>query len=236
MAVALQDITSTATLSHPREGSEQQDPHIVASSAEPETSQILSTAPAQTPTPILAPIPISLPNTLSESYDSGVASDSNSSHFAPSIRSSIPASRPTDSATLPRLRARGLVNTGNTCFANAVFQLLVNSPPFWNLFRELGNLEGQGGAGVPEIGGSSTPLVDATVRFFKEFIVQEDSPSTQQLSQLAACGTSRVDDEKKDDNLVDSLEPTYLYDMMKEKRQLKPLLVCSRAHIATSCY
>jgi ubiquitin carboxyl-terminal hydrolase 10 len=111
-------------------------------------------------------------------------------------------------------------------------QLLVNSPPFWNLFRELGNLEGQRG-GVPETGGSSTPLVDATVRFFKEFMVQEDSPSTQQLSQLAACGTSTVDDEKKDD---DSLEPTYLYDAMREKRQLRPLLVCSRALVMTSCY
>jgi hypothetical protein len=233
VAAALQDITSTATLSHPLEGSEKQDPHMVASSAEPETSQILSTAPAQTPSLTLVLIPTSLPNTLSESYDTDVASVSNSSHFAPpSSRSSIPASRPTDSATLPRLRARGLVNTRNTCFANAVLQLLVNSPPFWNLFRELGNLEGQRG-GVPEAGGSSTPLVDATVRFFKEFMVQEDSPSTQQLSQLAGCGTSTVDDEKKDD---DSLEPTYLYDAMREKRQLRPLLVCSRALVMTSCY
>ncbi|KAI0272066.1 hypothetical protein BGY98DRAFT_169651 [Russula aff. rugulosa BPL654] len=198
---------------------------MVASSAEPETSQILSAAPTQTPTPTLAPIPTSLSNTLSESYDTDVASVSNSSHFAPpSSRSSIPASRPTDSATLPRLRARGLVNTGNTCFANAVLQLLVNSPPFWHLFRELGDLKGQRGAGVPETGGSSTPLADATVRFFKEFMVEEDSPSTQQLSQLAACGTSTVDDEKKDDNVVDSLEPTYLYDAMREKRQLRPLL------------
>ncbi|KAI0272070.1 hypothetical protein BGY98DRAFT_922339, partial [Russula aff. rugulosa BPL654] len=97
------------------------------------------------------------------------------------------------------LRARGLVNTGNTCFANAVLQLLVNSPPFWNLFRELGNLEEQRGAGVPGTGGSSTPLVDATVRFFKEFM-------------------------KKDDNVVDSFKPTYLYDAMREKRQLRPLL------------
>jgi hypothetical protein len=75
-----------------------------------------------------------------------------------------------------------------------------------------------------------------TVRFFKEFMVEEDSPSTQQLSQLAVCGTSTVDEEKKDDNVVDSFEPTYLYDAMREKRQLRPLLVCSRALLATSCY
>jgi hypothetical protein len=86
VAAALQDITSTATLSHPLEGSEKQDPHMVASSAEPETSQILSTAPAQTPTLTLVLIPTSLPNTLSESYDTDVASVSNSSHFAPPLQ------------------------------------------------------------------------------------------------------------------------------------------------------
>ncbi|KAI0267937.1 hypothetical protein BGY98DRAFT_925384, partial [Russula aff. rugulosa BPL654] len=103
------------------------------------------------------------------------------------------------SPTLSRLSPRGLVNTGNICFANAVLQLLVNSPPFWSLFRELGDLKAQRGAGVPETGSGATPLVDATVIFFKEFL-------------------------KKDDNVVESFEPTYLYDAMKEKRQLKPLL------------
>ncbi|KAN0103981.1 hypothetical protein V8E52_011434 [Russula decolorans] len=121
-----------------------------------------------------------------------------------------------DSATLPHLRAGGLVNTGNICFANTVLQLLVNLPPFWNLFRELDDLKDQHGAGVPETGGGggATPLVDATGRFFKEFIVEEKSPSTQQQSQLATGGTSRAD----------LLRPTYMYDAMKEKRQLKPLL------------
>jgi ubiquitin carboxyl-terminal hydrolase 10 len=121
------------------------------------------------------------------------------------------------------------VNARNICFANAVLQLLVNSPPFWNLFRELGNLKGQRRAGVPETGGGATPLVDATVRFVKEFIVEEQS-------QLATGGTSRAEEVKKDDNVVDSFESTYMYDAMKEKRQLKPLLVRSRAHVAASCY
>jgi hypothetical protein len=223
VAAAQQDITSTATLSHPLEGCEQQDSDI-----EPGTDQSLSTSSTHAPTPTLAPIPTFLPITPSESYDASVASVSNSSHFAPpSIRvgSSIPASRLTGSAILPRLRARGLVNTGNICFANAVLQLLVNLPPFWNLFRELGDLKGQRGARVPETGGGATPLVDATVRFFKEFIVEE-SPSTQQPSQPATGETSRTD----------WFEPTYLYDVMKEKRQLKPLLVRSHAHVAASCY
>ncbi|KAI0260986.1 hypothetical protein BGY98DRAFT_1116470 [Russula aff. rugulosa BPL654] len=107
---------------------------------------------------------------------------------------------------LPRLRARRLVNTRNTCFANAILQLLINSPPFWNLFKEFDDLKGQRGAGGPETGGGATPLVDAT-------------------SQPAAGRPSRAaDEEKKDNNVADSLEPTYLYDAMKEKRQLRPLL------------
>jgi hypothetical protein len=74
------------------------------------------------------------------------------------------------------------------------------------------------------------------MRFFKEFIVEEESPSMEQQSQPATGGTSRADEEKKDDNAVDFFQPMYLYDVMKEKRQLKLLLVCSRAHAEASCY
>ena len=210
--------------SRPLERSEQEDSDIDAPSAERGTSQILPTPSTHAPTPALAQIPTSLPNTPEESYDACVASVSNSSHFSPPyIHSSIPASRLIGSAALPRLRARGLVNTGNICFVNAVLQLLVNSPPFWNIFRELRDLKGQRVAGIPETGGGATPLVDATVRFFKEFIVE--SHSTQRQSQSATGGTSTADEENKDDNVVDSFEPTYMYDAMKEKRQLKHLLV-----------
>ena len=201
-AAAQQDIISTDTLSHPLEGSEQRDSDIVATSAELGTRQILSTTSTHGPT---------------------------TTHFLhylpPFVRSSIPASRPTSNAMLPRLRARGLVNTGNICFANAVLHLLVNLPPFWNLFRELEDLKAQRGAGVPETGGGATPLVDAMVRFFKEFIIEE-SLSTQRQSQPVTDGTSRAD----------SFEPTYMYDAMKEKRLLKTLLVRPCPHVAVFCY
>ena len=236
VAAALQDVTSAATLSHLLEGSRQQDSDIVAPSAASGASQILSTASPSALTPTIPPVPTPLPITPLEFHDAGVASVSNSSHLAPlSIGSSTPAFHPTASATLPRLRHRGLVNTRNICFANAVLQLLVNSPPFRNLFRELGSLKTQRETGVPEIGGGATPLVDATVRFLKEFLVEEDSPSTQQRSQPDTGGTPRADEEKNDHN-VDPFEPTYLYDAMKEKRQLKLLLVYSRSHVMASCY
>lgn len=131
------------------------------------------------------------PNTPSESYNPGVATVpvSNSSHFPPpSISSSIPASCPTGTATLRRLCAYGLVNTGNIYFVNAVWQLLVNFPSFWNLFKGLGDQMGQHGQGVPETAVGATPLLDVTMNFLKELIVQE-LPSTQERSQSATGGT-----------------------------------------------
>ena len=200
--------------------------------------------------------------------------------------SSYPLCKITSHRLLPRLRARGLGNIGNVSFANAVLQLLANLPPSWNLFRELRDLKGQRGAGVPDTtGGGATPLVDATLRFLKEIIVEEKSPSTQQQSSSTQQQSSstqqqspsaqqqlpstqqqspsmqqqssstqqqlpstqqqshstqqqsqqamRADGEKKD---VDSFEPMYMYDAMKGKRQLKPLLVRSRAYAVASCY
>ena len=209
---APQDVTSTTTLSRPREGSELQGSDIDASSAKPGT----------------------ISQNLPKSYEACVTSISDSSHNPlPFIGSFIPASRPIGDALLPRLRARGLVNTGNMCFANAVLQLLVNLPPFWNLFKELRDLKGRRGARVPGTGGGAMPLVDTTIRFFEEFMVGEESPAAQQQPQMPTGGTS-ADEERKDDSIVNSFEPTYVYDAMKEKRQLKPLLVRSRAHVATS--
>jgi ubiquitin carboxyl-terminal hydrolase 10 len=111
--------------------------------------------------------------------------------------------------------------------ANAVLRLLIYCPPFRGLFRDLGQLVGQREGG--ETGGGTTPLVDATVKFFEEFMFLEEPPSTQQL-QLAAGGKPREDEEaKKEHDAVDPFEPMYMYDAMKEKRQLRNLLVCFRA-------
>ena len=128
------------------------------------------------------------------------------------------------------------MNTRNICFANAVLQLLVNLPPSRNPLTELCDLKGKRSVRVSETGGGATPLVDATVRFFKEFMVEEESLSMQQQSPPATGKISRADEEKEDDEVVDSFEPTYMYDAMKEKRQLKPLLVRSRAYVPVFSY
>jgi hypothetical protein len=237
---ALKIISPVATLSFPLGGTTLKD--IVTPCAEPDTSEILSTASTPAPTLTPEPVPESTPPVLNESStscDPDAASASNpllsgSSVVGFSVPASLPLlnakfpaldgttpSRPTDHASLPHIRARGLVNTGSMCFANAVLQLLVHSPPFWNMFRQLGDLKGRRGGG-PEPGCCATPLVDAMIRFFEEFVFKEkEQPPTQHTAR----GKPKEGEMEKKDKIMDSFEPTYLYEAMKEKRQLKHLLV-----------
>jgi Family of unknown function (DUF6535) len=247
VATALQNIPPTAPFSCPAEGTAQQD--ILAPYAELDISETMSTMAAPAPAPSLTPVSVSTQHVLNTSLtscDAGAASASDplipalsvvnfpTPSFPPPPR--VPPfpktlSSPSDNTTPPRLRARGLVNSGNIFFANALL-LLVHSPPFWDLFRELSDLKGQRGAGGLETGGSVTSLVDATVRFSEEFIFKDKEPPQQ-----VAGGKLREDEEaKKEHNSVDSFEPTYMYDAMKEKRQLKKLLVRSRSQNAFLCY
>ena len=85
-----------------------------------------------------------------------------------------------------KIRPRGLINSGNMCFANSVLQIMVYCPPFHRLFAELGKvLGGVGLSGVPGTSGngsgngtaaeaSAYPLVEATVEFLREFVVEDD--------------------------------------------------------------
>ena len=254
---ALKDIPPAATLSHSSEQTTQQD--IVVPLGKSDIGQLLSTSSTPAPVPTLAAVPASTPPVLNEtsaSSNAGAASTSNPllpqpassnvdfsipASLSPSrdpvfpnaeslaILSSTVPSRPTDNATLPRLRVRGLVNTGSMSFANAVLQLLVRSPQFWNLFKELGDLKGQHGMRGPQTGGA-TPLVDATTRLFEEFMFKEESPPTLPPPQQAAGAKTREDEEvKRVLNAVDSFKPIYMYDAMREKRQLNNLLVRFRA-------
>ena len=77
-----------------------------------------------------------------------------------------------------------------------------------------------------ETGSEATPLLDATMRFLEEFVFKEEPPPSH---QEAAVGKMREDeDTMKGHNAVNSFEPMFIYDAMKEKRQLKYLLVRSR--------
>jgi hypothetical protein len=114
------------------------------------------------------------------------------------------------------------------CFANAVLQLLVHSPPFWNLFRASGCLKGRNGVGSRAAGGGATPLADATVRLFEEFVVKENEllPMHQPQQQVAGGKPREYEDGMKELTAVD---PMYMYDAMKEKRRLETFMVRSHS-------
>ena len=123
------------------------------------------------------------------------------------------------------------MNNGNMCFANAVLQLLVYSPPFLNLVWQLEDLRRRRGGGL-ELGGCATPLVDAMIKFFDEFVFKDkEPPPTQQPLQQPETTRGKAKEgevEKKDNKIMDSFEPTYLYEAMKKKNQLKHMLVRTR--------
>jgi hypothetical protein len=245
---APQYISPAATSLHPLEGTSQQE--TVPPFGEPDIGGIQSTASTPTPAPTPVPVPTSTPPVLKESLASNVGSASASDPLPPQLASSVvgfapPSSRdpvspnaeslallsnttpshPTGNATLPHLRILGVANTGSIGFANAVLQLLVHSPPMWDLFRELGDLKGWRRGGGSETDGGATPLVDSTLRFFAEFVFKEK----EHPQQLAERKPREDEEAKKGDNAVDLFEPKYMYDAMKEKRRLKDLLVRSRA-------
>ena len=232
IAAALPDIPRAATSFRPLEGTTLQD--IVGPCAEPDSSEILSTATtfcdadaASASDPLLPAFPLVGFSVPASSPPSRVPPMPNTELLA--LLDGTTPSRSIGNATFPGLR--GLVNSGSMCFANAVFQLLVHSPPLWNLFSQLGDLRGQGGTGAPAAGGGATPLVDATVRSFKEFMNKEKRPPpTQQPLRQAAGGKPKEDEEAKNaPNSVDLFELTYIFDVMKEKTKLKRLLVRFRA-------
>ncbi|KAF8649046.1 hypothetical protein AX16_006047 [Volvariella volvacea WC 439] len=80
------------------------------------------------------------------------------------VASSSGAAAAGASATQGHIKPRGLVNSGNMCFANSVLQVLVYCPPFNRLFGEMGKVlggipgsaGGAGGAGGSQAAGSSS--------------------------------------------------------------------------------
>jgi hypothetical protein len=71
--------------------------------------------------------------------------------------------------------------------------------------------------------------VDATVKFFEELML----PMQQLLQQTAKGKPEKGEEDKPVNKPAYSFEPTYMYDAMKEKEQLKKLLVRSRVQNAS---
>ncbi|GMK59911.1 hypothetical protein CspeluHIS016_0901280 [Cutaneotrichosporon spelunceum] len=86
---------------------------------------------------------------------------------------------------------RGLVNTGNMCFANTIFQVLRYCPPFTDL---------------PTLR-AAPPLLEAMIIFLREFV---PGPSANGSS-----GTSTPKGKSREDAFI----PENLYDAMKENKR-----------------
>ncbi|KAH6903059.1 hypothetical protein BKA70DRAFT_1387774 [Coprinopsis sp. MPI-PUGE-AT-0042] len=138
-------------------------------------------------------------------------------------------SPPSGSSSAGKIKPKGLVNSGNMCFANSVLQILVYCPPFNRLFVELGKVlpgaekEGKGGGTATPSSTSNTPLVDATAMFLKEFVKEkkQQQPTPQGSSSGYGRGKGKERQVMDDDDEweMDSFLPTYIYDAMKEKKR-----------------
>ncbi|KAJ3235955.1 hypothetical protein HDU81_011326 [Chytriomyces hyalinus] len=90
------------------------------------------------------------------------------------------------------IKPRGLKNSGNMCFMNAILQPLLHCMPFYNLIKQLGehvafNLK------------EKTPLIDAFCTFFNEF--EEEHALSAKSKRIS----------------FDAFEPEYVYDALRTK-------------------
>ncbi|KAJ7304688.1 hypothetical protein DFH08DRAFT_51150 [Mycena albidolilacea] len=138
-----------------------------------------------------------------------------------------------------RLTPRGLVNTGNMCFANAVLQVLVYCAPFSSLFAHLHALLGEtefdvagtgaggfntnpswgqdnGGGGGGVLG--PAPLVRATGAFLREFIVSV-SVKKPVSGGAGGKGKGKVSPAEEQEEEPEAFIPTHIYDALKGKKR-----------------
>ncbi|ODN88069.1 hypothetical protein L198_06825 [Cryptococcus wingfieldii CBS 7118] len=97
---------------------------------------------------------------------------------------------------------RGLINTGNMCFANTILQVLVYCPPFTELFEEFGKR-------LQADLARKTPLLEAMIVFLREFLV---APTPADAPKPKGKG-------KEMNKQKEAFIPENVYDAMKENKR-----------------
>ncbi|KAJ7178307.1 hypothetical protein C8R46DRAFT_1076315 [Mycena filopes] len=144
----------------------------------------------------------------------------------PAFSSTTPTALSAGAAVTPR----GLINTGNMCFANAVLQTLVYCAPFGALFAGLYSVLGPqavgaddtAGAGAARGGGmlEGAPLVRATGAFLKEFQAPARRGSVGANGERRnGNGKGKAQKEDEEEEEREAFIPTGIYDALKGKKR-----------------
>ncbi|KAJ2933718.1 hypothetical protein H1R20_g3381, partial [Candolleomyces eurysporus] len=209
-----------------------------APAAAPKKSWASLLRPAESSSATATPTKNALPTSsiVGFSIPAGVTSSTPPQPVSPSKKTeliNLLTSNPSTGPFTSKIRPRGLVNSGNMCFANSVLQILLYCQPFHRLFVEIGKLlpatatqKDNAASGSSSASSSATPLVEATATFLKEFVTTKKPLSNGKSSGVASGsgygrskGKERELMEMDDDWDLDSFLPTYIYDAMKEKKR-----------------
>lgn len=145
------------------------------------------------------------PKTSHNVKANGLAGSQKSSPWGRAHRPSLEAlladaqSRFTAPLTVPR----GLINTGNFCFANSILQVLVFCAPFYNVFT---TVDQELSADLA----NTTPLMEAVVQFLREFHIDTKGTSSGR-NAVTDGSTSKVYNPALEEPFV----PEFVYDAMR---------------------
>ncbi|KAJ3817905.1 hypothetical protein F5880DRAFT_1492205 [Lentinula raphanica] len=126
---------------------------------------------------------------------------------------------------ISKMHPRGLINTGNMCFANSVLQMLIYTPEFAVLVGALGRIGrsagdvGGGGGGIGQIAGIETPLVDATVEFLGLHQEQQASLSSSSSTPSSTSSSTANSSSSSTHDPFCPFIPSPIYTALKSKPQ-----------------
>ncbi|EIW73321.1 hypothetical protein TREMEDRAFT_73044 [Tremella mesenterica DSM 1558] len=182
------------------------DPSVAPSVDQPSPSSTVTSIGIASPP---APIPASRPAPIN--YAAAAASAAATPQeelvklLTEGVKGKIPEKGP---MTLPR----GLINTGNMCFANTILQVLVFCLPFTQLLEELGKR-------LKADLGRQTPLLEAMIVFLREFNLPDPVPGAAPSQQRNALINGSKHSRRDKDHRSTAFIPEHVYEAMKANKR-----------------